>query len=361
MNIILHQSCCLSDITKGFNFSRAKFKYKDVVEITGRREMNTLLDRVITQAMVMILKDIITNDVKFHLPTTGNTYAWISVEEMPPDRLKKYLKNGGRPKIDLLKTNFKFYIIVYRSFKRNRREHKRVYLTHKFLQPMYDNMNAGKVYCGLNDKYLKDYLQPVNDLFPTLCKTDVRLILMHYFRTMFSFVNKGIDMSITNPHIWMYIGTFKGSAFSFYEYMRPKLIKRLRYKAGLTDYDNKEYYYVLMDEMHYQDYLNAKGRSDILTTRIRMKAYKLLDEALVKAELRQHLFRYYCPEKETYTFTSKEWKVNNFVYLDEVKQQSFVEMTERNMLKNFEIYEKGSTKHISRGAKYGRSATHSIE
>lgn len=143
-------------------------------------------------------------------------------------------------------------------------------------------------------KYIKDYYEPLYEMFPDVPKKDVQRILNYGWKALYLHNSYGGDTIITDKDFWSYIGTLRKDSLKHFMYYIKKLTIKLRvlYKRNKIPWDG--YYYFALTDKQYEDYLkqkNKKGRPKKIFKYGNQVLYKILDECKIQEYNRKYIFR----------------------------------------------------------------------
>lgn len=244
-------------------FVRLKIK-----KFTSSREELLKLDRVADKRRIaarvffsmfqMVLEDLIEENIVFHLPVKKPKVGYFHINRIKGQSFAKLRKKGNYQNVDILKTNFSTYRANFTFYKNSVPRSYTIYLNKKLTNRIVEKANQGYSYGGSHkDRYLDDYVDKVHQLFPTITRHDVRLILKHGWVYIYQYMAQGGYVSIHNKECSAFIGVMTTDPkVHFTNYLR-KLYQRLRtlYTAKKEPYDNYHYFAVLDDDhFRYQEY-----------------------------------------------------------------------------------------------------------
>lgn len=143
-------------------------------------------------------------------------------------------------------------------------------------------------------RYVKDYYQRVQKLFPGITKSDIQRILNFGFKSLYLHNSYGGDTFITDNDFWCYIGNLRKDSVKHFHYYIHKLCVKLRilYNRKKIPWDG--YYYFALNDVQYEHYLsqlNKRGRKRKHFTYGKVMLYKILDECKLKEFHKKHIFK----------------------------------------------------------------------
>ena len=136
------------EIFENFPYDKLLVTCDDCNIVNGDFHKDKLVKRVFKDALKLILKDIIENNVTFELPT-GSRRAEIHVNNTSGENFKKARKNGKWKEIDFLASNFTGNQLVLEIYgkKDSISRRKPIYVDKNLRDRLTQLTNEGKKYC----------------------------------------------------------------------------------------------------------------------------------------------------------------------------------------------------------------------
>lgn len=258
-----------------------------------RRRM-AIMRKVFAAMVKMVIEDIINDNATFHLPLNRQRKAYIYMRKYKGKELKKMIKAGMWKRLDVLASNFCTYIMTFMITGSDiTPKYRKVHCTQKYKDQILKKINEGFQYGdGCNDKYLDDYVDKVQQLYPLLDKKLVKKILRYGWRSLFLFVNYGGDVVInsTDWKIKIYIGNIPKLANydNYLQYYATQLARKLKL-LYLRQHKGErcEYRYFAIGKKKYEEIKNKTGMINYGP----VKFSTVLDECIVSRGYREFIYK----------------------------------------------------------------------
>ena len=135
-------------------------------------------------------------------------------------------------------------------------------------------------------KYIEDYYEEVQKMFPDLEKWEIEKILKHGFQTFYMLNNKGADIcvgSIKKRQFSVYFGKMFANKTLSIKYVTIKKRIKIRLKYILKNDIWNGYYYFSLTEDEYNKYIpEKKGRVKKKITFPELRVFKIEEENYLK-------------------------------------------------------------------------------
>lgn len=295
MNYALGCAFSTNDLFMNFQFKKLKITCEECKAITGNNHRDILAKKVFKENLKLVLNDIIDNNVTFWLPLTGGRKCCMKMKRIEGEDFKNLRKAGKWQEIDIVASMFSGFEIHFFMLGQRTPREKTVYLNKELKNKISINTNKGMQYGDSKyDKTLKDYLEQLYLMFPTVPKQDIDRILNFSWKSLYLHNSYGGDTLITDKEIWCYIGNLKKDSLSHFQYYIRKLTVKLRvlYKRKQIEWDG--YYYFALSESQYQKYLsqkNRKGRPKKYFNFGPIDLYQILDECKINEHNKRYILR----------------------------------------------------------------------
>ena len=137
-------------------------------------------------------------------------------------------------------------------------------------------------------KYVDDYIDALQEKYPTVLKSDIKKIVNYGFRLMFKLVRRGLDVQIQNKNFWFYVGELTNDGVKHYHYYKRKLLLKIRY---IFEQKHKwdGYYYVAVPDEYYDKL--TKNRPIKTVTLEKVTLFKCLDASKVYYNNMKHFIK----------------------------------------------------------------------
>ena len=129
-----------------FNNKRIKTERKYVKELVKSEHKEYLANMIFTDAVQMIIDDIINNSITFDFKLAEGKTAEIYIKEFSDEEFLKRRKRGLWKEIDYLSTNFSGYQPMFKYQKAGYTVEKPIHLDKKRKLKIAKNVNNGKSY-----------------------------------------------------------------------------------------------------------------------------------------------------------------------------------------------------------------------
>lgn len=129
-----------------FNNRRIKTSREHVKELVKSEHKEYLANMIFTDALQMIMDDIIDNSITFDFKLAEGKTAEIYIKEFSDEEFLKMRKNGLFKDIDYLSTNFSGYMPMFKYQKAGYTIEKPIHLDTKRKLKIANNVNNGKSY-----------------------------------------------------------------------------------------------------------------------------------------------------------------------------------------------------------------------
>lgn len=171
-------------------------------------------------------------------------------------------------------------------------------------------------------KYYTDYIDQVNEKFPSLSKSEIKQILNYGFKIFNVCHRNGMDTLHKSPYFTAYVGRLYNDNLKYYHYWRLKYKKKLRYlyKRQNTVYDG--HYYFGMTEKEFQYHESQKHKKGVRRQNFHypyIYAYKIKEEAFID-RARKYFFVVDYPEDIGWVLYRENWttrRARYFAYRDD--------------------------------------------
>lgn len=143
-------------------------------------------------------------------------------------------------------------------------------------------------------KTIHDYIPQLCEIFPNICKEDIKRMAEYGWRMFYYYNLRGNDTLIESSKYkyWFYCGHLCIDPIKHFHYYISKLSTKLRtlYCKRKIKWDG--YYYMGIDEQEYNKLVNKKGRPRKYWTYTNRVAYKVFDEAKIKYSAYKCIIRF---------------------------------------------------------------------
>ena len=285
----------LEDILGNFPYKKLKITCKECANITGDNHRSSIVKKIFRYHVKLVIEDIISNNITYWLPLTGQKKCNIHMKLVRGDAFKNLRQAGKWEDIDILKSNFSGYQLSLFMLGNRTPRVKSIYLNKDYRDRISHNTNEGMQYGdGKYDKTLKDYLEQVYEAFPQVQKRDINTILVFSWKSLYLHNSYGGDTIMINNGFWLYIGNLKKDPMDHFFYYIRKLTVKLRvlYRRKRKEWDG--YYYFALSNTQYQHYLDQKkkrGRPRKYFNFGSVYLYEILDECRINEYYKKYIFR----------------------------------------------------------------------
>ncbi len=316
----------LNELYQNFNSAALKIDGVSLTRLYGDEHKKKLCYRVFRECVKLIINDIIENDVEFQLPT-GSRKTSLLMHTYRDEAFKKARKNGKFKEVDFLNSNFvanqiNLYMYGHRKIPKT----KLVYLNKDYKDRITQYTNSGRVYYGKIPKTIKDYYQPIKELFPKIPDTDLHKILNFGWRSLYLINSYGGDILIQEPSFWFYIGALSNDSLVHFNYYKTKLRNKIRIMYNRKKIQWDGYYYFGLSEERYTEYLNSKKKKgrprknydfgDILL-------FKVWDECSLAESNLKYFFKVPYPIDMGFAFYARNFKTKEAEFILEREPLKF--------------------------------------
>lgn len=129
-----------------FNPKRIKTPNSEIKKIVKSQHKEYLASKIFTDALQMIIDDIIDNSVTFEIGLNKKQLGQIYIKEVNGEDFLNEYKNGRHKYIDYLNTNFTGYNPVFKYSKAGYTIEKPIYLDKNRQKRIANRANSGKSY-----------------------------------------------------------------------------------------------------------------------------------------------------------------------------------------------------------------------
>lgn len=285
----------LEDILGNFPYKKLKITCKECANITGDNHRSSIVKKIFRYHVKLVIEDIISNNITYWLPLTGQKKCNIHMKMVRGDAFKNLRQAGKWEDIDILKSNFSGYQLSLFMLGNRTPRVKSIYLNKDYRDRISHNTNEGMQYGDSKyDKTLKDYLEQVYEAFPQVQKRDINTILVFSWKSLYLHNSYGGDTIIIDNGFWLYIGNLKKDPMDHFFYYIRKLTVKLRvlYRRKRKEWDG--YYYFALSNTQYQHYLDQKkkkGRPRKYFNFGTVYLYEILDECRINEYYKKYIFR----------------------------------------------------------------------
>ena len=285
----------LEDILGNFPYKKLKITCKECENITGDNHRSSIVKKIFRYHVKLVIEDIISNNITYWLPLTGQKKCNIHMKLVRGDAFKNLRQAGKWEDIDILKSNFSGYQLSLFMLGNRTPRVKSIYLNKDYRDRISHNTNEGMQYGdGKYDKTLKDYLEQVYEAFPQVQKRDINTILVFSWKSLYLHNSYGGDTIMIDNGFWLYIGNLKKDPMDHFFYYIRKLTVKLRvlYRRKRKEWDG--YYYFALSNTQYQHYLDQKkkrGRPRKYFNFGSVYLYEILDECKINEYYKKYIFR----------------------------------------------------------------------
>lgn len=258
MNYALGYAWKLDEIFMNFKSQNLKIDCVSLQRLYGDNHKKRLCYKVFRECVKLVVNDIIENDVEFQLPT-GSRKTSLQMHTYRDEDFKKARKNGKFMEVDFLESNFiANQLQLYMYGHRNIPKSKQVYVNKELKQKITDYTNQGRVYYGKIRKTIKDYYEPIKNIFPKIPDSDLHKILNFGWKSLYLVNSYGGDVLISGQDFWFYIGILRKDSLGHFEYYKLKLRNKIKimYKRKKIPWDG--YYYFGLSEERYAEWKNSQ-------------------------------------------------------------------------------------------------------
>ena len=127
-------------------------------------------------------------------------------------------------------------------------------------------------------KYVDDYIDALQEKYPTVLRSDIKKVVNFGFRLMFRLVRRGLDIQLQNGDLWFYIGELTNNGINHYHYYKRKLLHKVQYI-----FNNKHkwdgYYYTAVPNEYYDKLTKRNPIKNITLHKVTI--FKCLDAAKI--------------------------------------------------------------------------------
>lgn len=295
MNYSLGCAFSQDDIFMNFPYEKLKITCNECKNITGNLHRDILVKKVFRESVRLVLNDIVDNNVTFELPLRSIRKCNIHMQKISGNDFKALRRNGKWKNVDFLKTLFTGYQLGFYMLGNRTPRVKNIYVNKELRERIIENTNNGMQYGeGKINTTIKNYYEPIFNKFPTVSKSDIKLILNFAWKSLYLHNSYGGDTLIKDDYIWFYVGNLKKNPLDHFDYYVRKLTIKLRvlHKRNNIKWDG--YYYFGLSDDAYQHYLeqkNSKGRPKKRFNYGAVFMYKILDECKVREHSYRYIFR----------------------------------------------------------------------
>ena len=285
----------LEDILGNFPYKKLKITCKECENITGDNHRSSIVKKIFRYHVKLVIEDIISNNITYWLPLTGQKKCNIHMKMVRGDAFKNLRQAGKWEDIDILKSNFSGYQLSLFMLGNRTPRVKSIYLNKDYRDRISHNTNEGMQYGDSKyDKTLKDYLEQVYEAFPQVQKRDINTILVFSWKSLYLHNSYGGDTIMIDNGFWLYIGNLKKDPMDHFFYYIRKLTVKLRvlYRRKRKEWDG--YYYFALSNTQYQHYLDQKkkrGRPRKYFNFGSVYLYEILDECRINEYYKKYIFR----------------------------------------------------------------------
>lgn len=166
----------------------------------------TLVIKIFNSALSIILNDVISNKVRFSIP--GNTSSYIDFK-VYKDEDFIFNRNLGRfQDIDFIESDFMGYQLFYYIQGKAYFKEMPIYLGGDIKRDFTNRINNGEKFYTIETKKYIEYLQEIEELYPSVSKSDIKKIIVLGFRRMDRIMrlSGAITIRSVEPNVVLHIG-----------------------------------------------------------------------------------------------------------------------------------------------------------
>ena len=301
------------DLFYKFKYEKTKINSNLGYQITGVAGRITLVSRIFTDFMRLVVEDIIDRNVTFILPVYGIRACKMQMLAIRGKKFQKLMQCGKWEGLDFVKTNFTGYQIYLFMGGKNVPRTKPVYINRKYTKKMIQKLNAGFPYGdGKIDTTFDDYLDQLAEKYPLVSKSDLKKVVRYGCKMLYLNNSFGADVLIKGgePYFWCYFGEEHANMLVHYKYYLRKLRTKLRILSNRKNFEWDGYYYFAVPLYKYDDYAGQLQRGTKNFSFGDVLLYQRFDDCNLSHPFCRYVFRtkipfYERPRKFCKDFKSK--------------------------------------------------------
>lgn len=306
----------------------------------GSRNLSDSLGQIFDYTFKVIFEVMLNEKKRFKIPFHD---AYFDFEIVLENDFMKQRQNGRFQEIDFIGSDFTGYGIKY--FYRAKSYHKefKVYLGGNFKKIFLEKINNGERFYSIRDFDLNDILPIVHKKYDLLTKTELRKILSHGFRRMYSAMKYGCFLSINSKRhdVLVHIGEISANPVKQVNTYRLRRDKKLRKIMGWAKPEYDTYYYIGLNNEKMKEWIEDNKKQRVHSIFKNVIARKIPEELYYRYP-EVYIFRIEVPKFSSWTMWFDELKVRNIHYMGKSTRHSFKksDLTWKQLIKE---YEKGNT------------------
>lgn len=283
-----------NDLFMNFPYKKLKVTCEECQKINKTPHRSCLVKRIFRECLKLVIKDVINDNITFHLPTRARKCN-IHMRRVQGKDFQNLRRAGKWSNVDFINSYFTGYELGLFIKRKASYRIKTIYVNKELKQLITDNTNKGKQYGDGNiDKTINDYYKRIQELFPEVPLIDIKRILNFGWKSVYLHNSYGGDVFITDKDIWCYMGYLKATPLQHFAYYIKKLIIKLRvlYKRKKIKWDG--YYYFALSQNQYEKFFKRKSKMGRPKTRIKFQnliMYQILDECKIAEYNKPYIFR----------------------------------------------------------------------
>lgn len=324
----------VEDIFMNFKYKKLKLTVPECRKITGDSHRQDVVCRVFRYCFYLVIVDIIEHNATFHFPLTAGKKCNMHMQRIEGQRFADLMRHGKWQGLDFIGSNFAGYqLSLYMLGKRTPRV-KNIYLNTTLRDRAIELASQGMCYGdSINDTYVKDYANQVQEKFPLVCKQDILLILNFGWRSLYLHNSYGGDVIVNNRTFWSYFGTFKKDSLQHFKYYIKKLLLKIKIMSRRKKFKWDGYYYFALTEERYQEYWkqkHTKGRPRKNVDFGGVMLYATKETCLLEQYASKYLFRVSYPSFIRFVFYNPKLITAKSEFIEEVPIRTFQDILVTN-------------------------------
>lgn len=163
----------------------------------------------------------------------------------------------------------------------------------------------------VNIKSIKDYYEPLCQMYPNLPKEDVKRILNFMWRQVFLTCSYGADINVFTSKIKCFFGDLRLDSIAHCrQYINKMTVKlRILYKRRNIQWDG--YYYFALTDKEYENYLLQKKQKKRSIYYGNQVLFKIYDECSIRSYDCSYIFKVPIKQDKGFTVYNKDYIASN--------------------------------------------------
>jgi len=289
----------------------------------------------------LILNRIIDTKVRFKMPV--NSEAYIDFDIVTGDKFQKQRQNGRFSEIDFIESDFTGYFLNYYFKAKAYQKEMPIYLGGDLKKKFLEGINSGVKYYTTKDVTINDFLDEVQQQFPSVPAVELKNILLHGFRRMHSAIKFGCAITINstkNINCFAYIGKLSLTPEKQIKEYSIRRDRKLRKIEGWkkTPFDN--YYYIGLNPTGFKQWLEDNKASRCIVHFNNIIPRKIKEELYYKAK-HLHVFRFKKDTFKGWAYWADHLEIRDLEYLGEAYEHKFtsIDKSWKELRKEYETRE----------------------